>query len=93
MIITLTGACPDCGHALKLRQAKAGALYIGCAAYPRCSFNCPYDQVLQALRDRTARLEAELTLLKLQHPSPSNEERTRALTTWADVAHRWGLQS
>jgi ssDNA-binding Zn-finger/Zn-ribbon topoisomerase 1 len=88
-LVTITGNCPDCGHALKLCQAKAGALYIGCAAYPRCSFKCPYDQVLQALRDRNARLEAELTLLQMQQPSPIAEERARALPTWTRRAQTY----
>jgi len=61
MTITLSGACPSCGYGLKVCQAKSGAFYLGCA----------YDQELQQLRDRNARLEAELTLLQMQHPSPS----------------------
>ena len=104
MTITLTGTCPNCGYALKLRQAKTGVLYVGCDAYPRCDFRCAYDPILQQLRDHNARLEAELTLLQMQHAPSSPEEqkramttwadvvkeRRRAMTTWADVAHKWG---
>jgi ssDNA-binding Zn-finger/Zn-ribbon topoisomerase 1 len=92
MTVTLTSSCPSCGHTLKVCQAKSGAFYVGCSDYPRCTFRCAYDEVLQALRDRNARLEAELTLLQMQH-APTTAERSRALTTWADVAHRWGVGS
>jgi ssDNA-binding Zn-finger/Zn-ribbon topoisomerase 1 len=89
MITTLTGSCPECGHALRLRQAKAGMLFIGCDDYPRCSFKCPYDQELQTLRDRNARLEAELTLLQMQYAPPVTEERVRALPTWTRRAQTY----
>ena len=103
-IITLTGSCPVCGHALKLCQAKACAYFIGCTAYPRCTFKAPYDPVLQELYDQNARLRAEVTLLQMQRTpaSPTDlqrgrttwakvvQERRTALPTWADVAHKWG---
>jgi ssDNA-binding Zn-finger/Zn-ribbon topoisomerase 1 len=92
MTITISGTCPSCGHALKVCQARAGAFYLGCSDYPRCTFRCAYDATLQQLRDRNARLEAELVLLRMQHPSPANTERTGTLTSWANVAQRWGVQ-
>jgi ssDNA-binding Zn-finger/Zn-ribbon topoisomerase 1 len=93
-LVTLTGSCPDCGHTLKLCQAKAGLFYIGCSDFPRCAFKCPYDPILQQLRDRNARLEAELTLMQMQHTSCSQdllrepEARRRQGTTWREVAPR-----
>jgi ssDNA-binding Zn-finger/Zn-ribbon topoisomerase 1 len=96
ILVTVTGACPTCGHALKLYQAKARPLFLGCSPFPRCTFRCAYDPVLQQLRDHNARLQAELTLLQMQHTSPvqqdllrESEDRRRQLTTWRDVAQRW----
>ena len=94
-LVTVTGACPTCGHALKLCQAKAGPLFLGCNAFPRCTFRCGYDPVLQRFWDHNVRLQAELSLLQFQH-TPSvqqdllreSEDRRRALTMWRDVAHR-----
>jgi ssDNA-binding Zn-finger/Zn-ribbon topoisomerase 1 len=104
MTITISGTCPSCGHALKVCQAKSGAFYVGCGDYPRCDFRCPYDPILQGLRDRNARLQAELTLFSMQRTSPNPKEQTqgmrtgakgvqkqrRAMYTWADVAAKWG---
>jgi ssDNA-binding Zn-finger/Zn-ribbon topoisomerase 1 len=101
--VTITGACPACGYARKLCQAKAGPLLLGCSRFPWCTFRCAYDPVLQQLRDHNARLQAELTLLHMQRTAPRPEEHTqgrrtgaqgvqerrRAMATWADVAHTW----
>lgn len=94
-VYTLSANCPSCGYAPKLCQAKAGAFYIGCSDFPRCTFRCPYDPVLQQLRDHNARLQAELTLLQMQYvPSIREglpceiEERRRPRTTRCEVAQR-----
>jgi ssDNA-binding Zn-finger/Zn-ribbon topoisomerase 1 len=90
--ITITGTCPHCGHSLKVCRAKTGQLYLGCTNYPRCDWRGVYDAVLQQLRDRTARLEAELTLVRMQHGAtvpqdipPEIEDQKTAMQTWADV--------
>jgi len=96
-LVTISGSCPLCGHALKLCQAKAGPLYLGCSTFPRCTFRCAYDPVLQRLRDENAKLHAQLALLEMQRQArptgedaPSSpEERRRGLTTWPHVAYRW----
>jgi ssDNA-binding Zn-finger/Zn-ribbon topoisomerase 1 len=98
-LVTVTGACPTCGHALKLYQAKAGVFFPGCSTFPRCTFRCAYDSILQRLRDHNARLQAELTLLQMQHAAPvqqdllqESEDRRRQLTSGRDVAPRWTPQ-
>jgi ssDNA-binding Zn-finger/Zn-ribbon topoisomerase 1 len=89
MTITLSGACPSCGHGLKVCQAKSGAFYVGCTDYPRCNFRCAYDQELQDLRDQNARLQAEITLLQMQYAPSVAEERARALPTWTRRAQTY----
>jgi ssDNA-binding Zn-finger/Zn-ribbon topoisomerase 1 len=102
MTITVSGTCPNCGHALKVCQAKSRAFYLRYADFPRCTFRCAYVATLQALRDRNARLQAEITLLQMQRTPPRQEEQPprpgtkvvqrqrRAMYTWADIAAKWG---
>lgn len=35
----IIGKCPVCGHSLMIRSSKGMAQFIGCTAYPDCSFN------------------------------------------------------
>jgi hypothetical protein len=93
--ITLTAECPLCHGVLKLRQRRDGrGHYIACARRPY-EFTAAYDPVLERLRDRIARLEAELAFVHMQarpavEDSPATaEEHRRALTTWAHVAYRF----
>jgi hypothetical protein len=71
-----------------------------CSPCPTCSrladdpLSVPFDPSRSALLDWIELLEDTLQGLKRaveagQPPSAVAAERKRALTTWADVAHRW----
>ena len=35
------GACPECGSDLVIRQSRQGSYFIGCDAYPECTYTLP----------------------------------------------------
>jgi hypothetical protein len=70
---------------------------------PTCGQTCdrplsaPFGLDRSGLLDWCVIIEDALHHLKhaveeVQHPSAVTEERRRALTTWAHVAHRWTVQ-
>ena len=94
-VYVLSAACPLCHGTLALRQTRDGRhYYIACTRRP-CEYITAYEPVLEQLRDRIARLEAELEFNRIQtrsvaeNSSTPEAERQRMLTTWKDVAHRW----
>jgi ssDNA-binding Zn-finger/Zn-ribbon topoisomerase 1 len=65
-VYVLSAACPLCHGTLALRQTRDGRrYYIACARRP-CDYTAAYDPVLEQLRNRIARLEAELEFTRLQ---------------------------
>jgi hypothetical protein len=65
-IYTLSAACPLCHGVLILCQTREGRRFsITCTRRP-CAYTAAYDPVLSQLRDRIARLEAELAFTHLQ---------------------------
>jgi ssDNA-binding Zn-finger/Zn-ribbon topoisomerase 1 len=65
-VYALSAACPLCYGALSLRQTRDGRrFYIACTRRP-CEYTAAYEPVLAQLRDRIARLEAELAFTRLQ---------------------------
>jgi ssDNA-binding Zn-finger/Zn-ribbon topoisomerase 1 len=67
----VTASCPSCGGALIVRTRRDGSHFIGCTTYPKCTYITEYDPVLQELRNRITRAEAENALLRLQtKPTP-----------------------
>ena len=65
-VYTLSASCPLCHGALTLRQARDGhRFYVACSRRP-CNYTPAYEPVLAQLRDRLARLEAELEFSRMQ---------------------------
>jgi hypothetical protein len=65
-VYTVTSECPSCHGTLKLRQTKDNRhVYVSCSTRV-CGFKAPYEPVLEKLRHRIARLEAEMQLNRLQ---------------------------
>jgi len=65
-VYTLSNACPLCYGALTLRQTRDGRrYYIACSRRP-CDYTASYEPVLEQLRDRIAKLEAELEFTRMQ---------------------------
>ena len=58
-IYSLTATCPRCLGELRLRTRHDGqGSFVGCSAYPSCTYTAPYDAVLHALGTRLAAAEA-----------------------------------
>jgi hypothetical protein len=64
--LILTGQCPRCGNALVTRSPHDQTRFIGCSGFPACTYRGDYDATLHQLRDRLARAEAEVELLRRQ---------------------------
>jgi ssDNA-binding Zn-finger/Zn-ribbon topoisomerase 1 len=63
---TLSSVCPLCHGALSLRQTRDGRHYYIACTRRSCEYTSAYEPVLAQLRDRIARLEAELEFTRMQ---------------------------
>ena len=65
-VYTLSADCPCCSGVFTLRQMRDGhRFYIACTRRP-CDYTTAYAPVLEQLRDRIVRLEAEVTFNRMQ---------------------------
>ena len=56
--LTLSGDCPECGDALRLRRRRSdGRGFLGCQGYPSCSFVVDRDEIISEM---CSRLESAL---------------------------------
>jgi predicted RNA-binding Zn-ribbon protein involved in translation (DUF1610 family) len=79
-VYIVPASCPSCGNTLIVRTRRDRSHFIGCTAYPKCTYITEYDSILQQLHNRITRAEAENALLRMQaKPTPATDLISRGV--------------